>query len=114
MNRLNTILSYFPILIILNWVSCLVFFVDSPMYKEHYYSYDFIDTIIAGLSLIHAFYFWNSYTKISKYCTRGIIAITILTFLYPYLRPDFYYFLYFYIIVTIICESIRANLNEYN
>jgi len=45
MNKYNYILSGLPILIVLNWVVCLLFFKNDPFYTEHYFKLEIIDTI---------------------------------------------------------------------
>lgn len=110
MNKINYILSGLPILIVLNWVVCLLFFKDREFYTEHYFKLELIDTALTAFALLHALFFFEVYSKISKNCVRAIIAIVGLTFFYPYINQDFYYFLYFYIIVQTIFSSINANL----
>lgn len=114
MNKINYILSGLPILIVLNWVVCLLFFKDHSFYTSHYFKLEIIDTIITALSLLHALFNFEHYSKISKNCIRAIIAIVLLTLIYPFINQDFYYFLYFFIIVETVLASINANLNEYN
>lgn len=110
MNKYNYILSGLPILIVLNWVVCLLFFKNEPFYTEHYFKLELIDTSVTAFALIHALFNFEHYSKISKNCVRAIIAIVLLTFIYPYINQDFYYFLYFFIIVQTVILSINANL----
>lgn len=112
MGKANKIFSFLPVFIILYWIFCLVFLIDTQIYKHNFLKFDFIDTIITGISLVHAFFYWWDYKKISKYCVRAIIVIVILTFFSFYIVKDLYYFLYFWIIVTTIFETIRVNWNE--
>jgi len=112
MSRLNKILSGLPILIILVWVFCLLFLIDNPAYRSNYYFINFIDTVVTAASLLHALFYWSSYRKISKYCVRAVIAITILQISDGYIKQNFYYYLYFFIITTTIIESIRVNLRK--
>ena len=113
MNKYNYILSGLPILIVLNWVVCLLFFKNDAFYTEHYFKLEIIDTVVTAFALLHALFNFEKYSKISKNCIRAIIAIVGLTFFYPYINQDFYYFLYFFIIVQTVLLSINANLNEY-
>ena len=110
MKKINYILSGLPILIVLNWVVCLLFFKNEPFYTEHYFKLEIIDTVVTAIALIHALFNFENYSKISKNCVRAIIAIVGLTFIYPYINQDFYYFLYFFIIVNAVLASINANL----
>jgi len=112
MNRLNKILSGLPILIILVWVFCLLFLIDSPNYRSNYYYYNLADTILTAASLLHALFYWRFYKKIAKYCVRAVIAITMLQLSDGYIKQNFYYYLYFFIITTTIIESIRVNLGK--
>jgi len=90
----------------------LLFFVDNEFYHNNFFQLNFIDTITTAISLLHAFFYWNYYTKISKYCVRAIMTLIAVTFLHDYVNQNFYYFLYFWVIVTTVFESIRANLHE--
>lgn len=110
MKKINYILSGLPILIVLNWVVCLLFFKGHTFYKTEFFDLDFIDTIVAGISFVHAFFYFNYYSKIAKFCIQAMIAIILLTFIYPFINQDFYYFLYFFIIVNAVLASINANL----
>jgi hypothetical protein len=101
-----------PVLILLYWLLCLVFLIDNDVYKSYYYTLEKIDTIFVSVSFIHAFFYWNDYKKIEKYSVRAIITLVVVTFFYPYINKDFYYFLYFFVFVSTILESIRANINE--
>ncbi len=112
MNKVNKIVSFLPIVIILYWLSSLVFFVDSEFYNKNFFELNLIDTIVTALSLVHAFFYWWDYKKVSKYCVRAIITLILVTFLHEYVNQNFYYFLYYWVIVTTVFESIRANCNE--
>ena len=114
MNKINYILSGLPILIVLNWVVCLLFFKGHTFYKTEFFDLDFIDTVVAAASFLHTLFNFEHYSKISKNCIRAIIAIVLLTLIYPFINQDFYYFLYFFIIDETVLASINANLNEYN
>ena len=110
MKKINYILSGLPILIVFNWVVCLLFFKGHTFYKTEFFKLEIIDTAVTALALLHSLFNFELYSKISKNCVRAIIAIVLLTFIYPYINQDFYYFLYFFIIVQTVILSINANL----
>ena len=116
MNKLNRLLSGLPILILVFWVVCLIFFIDLEEYRDLFYFLDRIDTIIVAASLLHAWFYWPNYSKISKYFTRAIMALVMIRIIYNPSAGDsprlerLYYFAYFFIILQTILESIRVNL----
>lgn len=112
MKKINKLVCLVPSLVLLYWMAILVFFVDTEFYHKNYFKFDLIDTIIVSLSFIHAFFFWNDYKIFSKNSVRAIIAIVVITAIYPYINPDFYYFLYFWVIITAIFETLRSYLYE--
>lgn len=110
MKKVNNIVCVVPAFVLIYWIVILVFFVDSKFYNEHYFKFDLIDTIVVSLSFVHAFFFWNDYKLFSKNSVRAIMAIVGITLIYPFINPDFYYFLYFWVIVTTIFETLRSYL----
>lgn len=112
MKKVNFILSGLPIFILSYWVICLVFLIKNTAYTSRFYELDNIDSVIVGVSCIHAFFYWFDYKKISKYCLRAVIFIIILTFFEPYINYDFYNFLYFFVVTMTVLYSINANIYE--
>ena len=112
MKKVNKIVGFIPSVILLYWIAILLFFVDTEFYHNNYFKFDLIDTIIVSLSFIHAFFYWKLYPIFSKNSVRAIIAIVVITFIYPYINKDFYYFLYFWVMITAIFETLRSYIYE--
>lgn len=103
---MNKLLSYLPIFIVINWVICFVFLRNAYFYKENYYRFDLIDTVLVGISFIHFFFCNKIYTTVQMHYIFCILAIIFITILYPYLNENIYYFLYIFIISTTIITSV--------
>ena len=108
MNKLHKILSYLPIFIVINWVVCFVFLRNAYFYKENYYKFDLMDTIMVGISFIHFFFYYKIYTTVQMHYLICILAVIFLTLIYQILNENIYYFFYIFIIsVTIITSLCR-------
>lgn len=91
-----------PICIVWCWLFCVLFFVKTEFYVNNFVILDTIDTVLVGFCGSHFVFFHFLYTRISKIYLSCIYSIIILNFLYIYLTDEFYYFMYYSVILTYI------------
>jgi len=106
MKIIHKILSYLPIIIVGNWVFCFLILKNNKFYNDNYFTFDLIDTALAGFSLIHYFFYYKHYAKYIVNFIFCILAIIFLTLIYPIINENIYYYLYALIISTTIIYSI--------
>lgn len=99
-------LSYLPMLIVINWVFCFVFWRNASFYIQHIEFFDYIDTLLVSFSLIHFFFYYEYYGSKSKNCLLCIASIIVLTLVYDWIIDALYYFLYFLILTITAYKSI--------
>ena len=106
MQKIHKLFSYLPLFIVINWIVCFAFLRNSYFYKENYYRFDLIDSLMVGISLTHFFFYYRHYLDFSKKYIICILSIIFLTLFYPLLNENIYYYLYVSIIIFTIVESI--------
>lgn len=99
-----------PIFIMIYRAIALIFLVDANFYSNFFFYADNIDTILVAICLLHAFFYWFEYSKITKICIFAIMATLMLTFFEPFITQDFYYYAYYLIFTTTVSLSIFFNL----
>jgi len=99
MINLHKSLSNLPIIIVINWAICALFFTHSEFYFNNFELLDNLDTIIVYLSLMHFLWMPKIYSKEKKYFIFTIISSIILRISFEKLLTEVYYYLYFSIIL---------------
>lgn len=115
MKHLHKSISNLPIIIIIDWLICALFFTHSEFYNNNFDFLDKIDTIITYFCLMHFFLFSSYYDKIKKIFILTIFTIIILNFFYLEIEATgLYYFLYFASILMpfTYCTWTKSNMKK--
>lgn len=96
MNILHKLTSNLPIIIVIDWLICALFFTHSEFYNNNFEVLDKIDTVITYFCLMHFFVYPNYYNNEKRLFILTIFIIITLNFFYLEIEPTgLYYFLYF-------------------
>lgn len=113
MINLHKSLSNLPIIIVINWAICALFFTKSEFYINNFDFLDNLETVFVCICLTHFLWFSKIYNKEKKYFIFTIIYGIILRVSYSKLEVEAYYFIY-YLIVLMPFIAVLWNLKEKN
>jgi hypothetical protein len=99
MINLHKSLSNLPIIIVINWAFCALFFTNSEFYRENFEFLDLVDTILVFSSLIHFVWVSKIYDNNRKNFIFTIISALTLNANYEKINTEAYYYIYFAIIL---------------
>lgn len=100
MNFLHKSVSNLPIIIVIDWLICALFFTRNKFYIENFEILDRIDTYVVYFSLMHFLFFNKWYSQTKKNFSIVIILSIILRLLSDYLNTELYFYLYLSIILA--------------
>ena len=98
MINLHKSLSNLPIIIVINWAICALFFTKNKFYIDNFIFLDYLDTILVFLSLMHSLWLSKVYNSEKKYFINSLICNVFLRMLHKELNTEVYYFLYYLIV----------------
>lgn len=105
MKFLHKSISNLPIIIVINWLICALFFTKSDFYFDHFELLDKIDTYVVYFSLMHFMFLFKHYSLTKRIFVSALILSIILRFVSDFLNEEVYYFLYYSIVLMplIVC-----------
>lgn len=99
-------ISCIPFIIIGYWFICILFLTNVEFYHKHFKLFDFIDTLIVSLSILHFIFKFTYYNKTKKIFLTGIVFIVCLSLCYSLINIEAYYFIYLCILFATIIDAI--------
>jgi hypothetical protein len=99
MINLHKSLTHLPIIIVINWAVCALFFTNSEFYIDNFDFLDLLDTVLVFSSLIHFVWVSKIYNNNRKNFIFTIISVLTLNANYEKINTEAYYYIYFAIIL---------------
>jgi len=111
----NRLLFFLPILLVVYVFFCLLLIEIAPnLLLKYYDTLSIIDTFLCVVAIAHAVKFYNSYLKTAQNCVWSIFFIILLdrVDIDQHIKDNYYYSVYWLIIVLTALISIYDNVNE--
>ena len=115
LSYINRLLFVLPVALVIYVALCLVLVEIAPDLLANYYqTLSIIDTILCVVCIAHAVKFYNSYLKTAQNCVWSIFFIILLdrVDIDQHIKDNYYYTIYWLIIVITALISAYDNANE--
>ena len=112
MKKVNNIMAYSSVFVILYRSVCLLFCRDLIWYHRNFQTLELIDFWFVVITFVHAYFNYWDYPTIAKKSIIAIMAVLLLTLFSPYIKSALYTYLYMYIVITLIIFQIKDLLQD--